>query len=82
MNGVNGRKFTAANGSSLFLPAAGYSWDGELYSAGSVGFFWSSSLHEGDPFCAWYFYFSGGDQGMSRDYRGNGLSVRAVRSQN
>lgn len=82
VNGVNGRKFTAANGSSLFLPAAGGRWDGELRHAGSCGFYWSSSLYESDPGGAWHFGFYEGDQGMSGYERSNGRSVRAVRSQN
>ncbi|MBQ6955005.1 MAG: hypothetical protein IJP80_00090, partial [Bacteroidales bacterium] len=36
-NGVKGRKFTASNGKSLFLPAAGCRWDDELNDAGSYG---------------------------------------------
>lgn len=43
-NGVYGRMFTASNGKSLFLPAAGDRWDDELCSAGSAGGYWSSSL--------------------------------------
>ena len=34
-DGVNGRLFTAANGNSLFLPAAGYRGGSNLYDAGS-----------------------------------------------
>ena len=80
MNGDNGRKFTASNGESLFLPVAGYRWDGELYSAGSAGFFWSSSLAESRPDFAWGFYFDSGVPGMSIDFRYCGQSVRPVRS--
>ena len=42
-NGVNGRLFTASNGNSLFLPAAGCRWVGELYNAGGDGGYWSGS---------------------------------------
>ena len=48
-NGVYGRLFTASNGNSLFLPAAGYRWDGELNSAGSSSIYWSSSLNTDSP---------------------------------
>lgn len=81
MNGVNGRKFTAANGNSLFLPAAGCRDGSELYDAGSYGYYWSSSLHADYPYDAWNFYFYEGYQIMyynSRRYYGQ--SVRAVRS--
>ena len=82
LNGVNGRKFTASNGKSLFLPAAGGRGDGELYYAGEYGCYWSSSLYE-YPYLAWRFVFDEGLQGMfgSSD-RIRGQSVRAVRSQN
>lgn len=44
-NGVNGRLFTASNGHSLFLPAAGNRWDGDLNNVGNNGNYWSSSLN-------------------------------------
>ena len=52
-NGVYGHLFTAYNGSSLFLPAAGYRYDSSLYYAGSYGFYWSSSLVTDIPYDAW-----------------------------
>ena len=80
LNGVNGRKFTASNGKSLFLPAAGCRWDSELTDAGS-GFYWSSSLDADYPNCARRFGFSSGGQNMNDGgHRRNGLSVRPVRS--
>ena len=79
MNGVNGRKFTAANGNTLFLPAAG-SRSRSLVNAGSDGNYWSSSLNTGGPGRAWGFGFDSDGQHLN----GNGLrsyggSVRAVR---
>ena len=81
VNGVAGRKFTAANGNSLFLPAAGYRWVGELYDAGELGGYWSSSLSADYPLGAWFFRFNSGGQSMY-DYGGRyyGPSVRAVRA--
>ena len=79
-NGVEGPLFTAANGNSLFLPAAGYRDEGSLYCAGSYGDYWSSSLGTDYPRSAWCFGFSSGDYSMGNDSRGCGLSVRAVRS--
>lgn len=80
MNGVNGRKFTAANGKSLFLPAAGYRVGSDL--AGRYGYYWSSSLDADGPYSAGYFRFGGGGQRMGFYIypRGGGLSVRPVRS--
>ena len=81
-NGVNGRLFTANNGNSLFLPAAGDRDGSSLYGAGSIGNYWSSSLYTGYPSIAWYFYFNSGNYGMNYNYgsRGSGRSVRPVRS--
>ena len=80
-NGVDGRLFTASNGNSLFLPAAGDRWGSDLYGVGSDGYYWSSSLNTGGPNGAWYFYFNPGYYYMyGGSYRSIGLSVRAVRS--
>ena len=79
-NGVNGRLFTAVNGNSLFLPAAGYRYGSNLYTAGSWGYYWSSSLSTGGPYYAWYFNFNSGSYGMDLDDRNYGRSVRGVRS--
>ena len=79
-NGVNGRLFTAANGNSLFLPAAGYRYGSSLDDAGDLGHFWSSSLGTGLPYSARSFYFSSDDYDMGNGDRYVGHSVRAVRS--
>lgn len=81
-NGVNGWKFTATNGNSLFLPAAGWRYGSSLSYAGSGGCYWSSSLHAVSPYGARGFYFSSDSSGMDYDclIRGYGLSVRAVRT--
>ena len=80
-NGVAGCKLiSTANGRSLFLPAAGLRWDGELRLAGEGGYYWSASLFAGFPDGAWRFSFNVADQRMNGGSRGGGLSVRAVRS--
>jgi len=78
-NGVNGWKFTAANGSSLFLPAAGFRDGSELTGAGSGSLYWSSSLCTDYPGLARIFYFYSDGSDMGNDYRRYGCSVRAVR---
>ncbi len=79
-NGVNGRKFTSkTNGKSIFLPAAGYRWNGELYYAGSLGGYWSSTLYEGGPFRARYLGFDSWDVYTYGSNRYGGQSVRPVR---
>ena len=45
VNGVNGRKFTDnTTDASLFLPAAGYRYQGTLYGTGLEGHYWSSVM--------------------------------------
>lgn len=77
-NGVNGRLFTASNGSSLFLPVAGFRWVGELCNVGIFGYY---SLGTDDPDFAWCLYFgSDGAHGYDFSYgHGSGYPVRPVR---
>ena len=77
-NGVSGRLFTAANGNSLFLPAAGYRDDSSLNDAGSYGDYWSSSLYTGYSLFAWRLYFYSGDTYVDGNNRFYGFSVRPV----
>ena len=81
LNGVKGRKFTGPNGGTIFLPAAGYRWNGEFNDVGSDGYYWSSSpygeyLAYGLGFVSDNAYWSTYGRGGLRD---NGLSVRPVR---
>ena len=81
LNKVAGYKFTATNGNSLFLPAAGSFNDSELIVAGEYGFYWSVSLYTDEPSDAWSFSFqSEGHRIGSFGYRIDGQSVRPVRS--
>ena len=76
-NGATGRLFTATNGNSLFLPAAGCRDGSDLYYAGSDGYYWSSSLGTG-PTHAWLFVFGSSYYIVYGGYRVYGLSVRPV----
>lgn len=76
--GVSGRIVTAPNGNSIFLPAAGCRADTRLSSAGSYGYYWSSSLYTDHPNGAWYVYFYYGEVGSSSPGRDYGHSVRPV----
>ena len=79
-NGVTGRLFTATNGNSLFLPAAGARDGTSLYYAGANGDYWSSSLSTGYPYYAWGLYFGSGNCNLSNGGRACGFTVRPVRS--
>ena len=77
-NGVNGSLFTASNGKSLFLPAAGFRLIDELINVGSSGYYWSSSLNSVSPHFAWHFYSYSDSYIMYYYCRYYGQSVRAV----
>ena len=79
--GVNGWKFTSKKNSSkyIFIPAAGYCYDGSVSSVGGNGHVWSSSLNTSDPNNAWYLGFSSGHCNVSNSGRYRGRSVRGVR---
>ena len=79
-NGVRGRKFTASNGNSLFLPAAGYRYESGLYYFVSFGYYWSSSLYTDFPYFAWLLSFRSDYCSMDGNGRDYGQSVRPVRS--
>ena len=78
-NGVNGRKFTGPNGGTIFLPAAGNRWDGELDNAGSNGYYWSSTLYESLPSLAYYLRFYSENAYWNSIYCLYGHTVRPVR---
>lgn len=79
-NGVNGRLFTASNGNSIFLPAAGYSGGSSQGSVGVCGNYQSSSLGAGIPSNVWILSFVSTDCSMGINRRRLGQSVRPVRS--
>ncbi len=81
-NGVNGRKLTGPNGGTIFLPAAGSRSADELDGTGSLGLWWSSTLHESNQNIAWHLYFHSGGLFTYEyfNFRYLGLSVRPVRS--
>lgn len=81
LNGVSGRKFTSTiNNGSVFLPAAGYRWDGELIGVGTRGYYWSSTPVDENYAYDLYFDSSYARWGGWRYYlRYDEQSVRPVR---
>ena len=96
LNGVSGYRFTAANGNSIFLPAAGAymggqfedwedfspDWLKELNRANEWGYYWTSTLHTSFPMGKIAFYCSPIGCYV-QGYTGGrymGYSVRPVRS--
>ena len=79
-NGISGCRIKSqTNGSSIFLPAAGYRHGTSVYSVGSDGFYWSSSLNVHLYSFFLSFWSSGsGDPYWDSEQRDSGFSVRAV----
>ena len=78
LNGVNGYKVIGPNGNSIFLPAAGCVYNSDLNFAGSIGYYWSSSLGTGNPTYAYCVFFYSGSVDRYDNCRSYGLSVRPV----
>ena len=75
----NGMLVTSSvNGNQIFLPAAGYRFDADLDDDGSSGYYWSSSLCEGDSDRAKSVSFDSGGPGRYYYGRYYGQSVRPV----
>ena len=81
-NGVNGYRVTSNKegytDKSIFLPAAGYRDDSDLYGAGGDGNYWSSSLDTGTPSGAYDLYFNSSSVDWDYSSRYYGQSVRPV----
>ena len=78
-NGIPGRMFTGPNGRTIFLPAAGENWNGELSYIGKKGHYYSSNSEAINCANLLTFYVDnntvvGDDEG----YRAVGWSVRPV----
>ena len=63
----------------IFLPAAGNREDSVLKDAGSLGYYWSSSLDTLYSKCGRYLSFASGGHDSLRYLRYYGFSVRPVR---
>ena len=82
LNGVYGYKVTSkVNDNSIFLPAAGYCFNSDLYYTGLTAYYWGSSLCTDDSFKAYFLHFNSSDVGCTPDSRDYGHSVRPVMRQ-
>lgn len=78
-NGASGYLVTGPSGQTIFLPASGDRYGGDLYGHGSYGCYWSSSLGTSDSDYAYYLYFNSGNINPSNGgYRYFGFCVRPV----
>lgn len=78
-NGVTGYKvMSKTNSNFLFLPSAGYRDYNSLFSAGTNGYYWSSSVNTSLSHDAMYLGFDSRNAGWMGAERCLGKSVRAV----
>ena len=79
-DGVNGRLFTSKKDSSksIFIPAAGYVWDGSVRIRGDDGSVWSSMLSTGNVRYGQSLDFDSDYVGLDGNDRNGGLSLRGV----
>ena len=75
-SGINGGTFTDTNGAVLFIPAAGFWYDGSKGGVGEGGNYWGSSPN--DSSSAYYLVFYDGSKGVGNSSRKYGYSVRPV----
>lgn len=79
-NGVYGIKITGSNGGTIFLPAAGYRWGGELIDVDTNGRYFLSEIFGETNDCSSFFYFNGCNISSSDGvYRSQGNTLRPVR---
>lgn len=67
------------NGKKIFIPASGYSFEGEKNPVGENGGYWSSTLYDRYTPCAYYIDFA--KAGIEWDiftFRSRGMNIRAV----
>lgn len=79
VDGVEGMRFTAANGNSIFLPAPGYR-NGEEMVADAKGYYWSGSVSSTNVDYGSTLSFHNGAAATGFSRRALGLSVRPVRA--
>lgn len=75
-NGVKGCQVTAKNGAVIFLPAAGYRWDGGTWYQNVDGIYWTGSVYGqgtesvyGLGFNASYDWYNGYERWIGRSIR-------------
>ena len=79
-DGVNGRLFTSTKDTSksIFIPAAGFAYDGAVQNSGTGADVWSSMLYTDSVVYGQNLYFYSDHAGLSGNYRYCGFSVRGV----
>jgi uncharacterized protein (TIGR02145 family) len=72
-NGIDGKGFSA-------LPGGNRYYDGNFYSAGKSGYWWTATDSTSDLAYSWSMYDDGDGVGWGGDNKSNGFSVRCVKN--
>ena len=77
---IRGVEFTSKKDSSksIFIPAAGFAWNGLVVDTGNCGILWASELSINTIYYGKYLYFNSEYTKLSDGFRNDGLSVRGV----
>ncbi len=85
IDGINGLKIHGPNGESIFLPATGMQYDTRPTGVGEYGYYWTSSLYNGEYFSsdnAHCFCISKSNYSVNAyvtsHHRDTGFTIRAV----
>ena len=78
LNSLKGRYYTGPNGNTIFLPAAGYRWGGNLYRINGNGYYWSSSQGPSQSDYAYLLNVSSKSSLLDEYYRYYGHMIRSV----
>ena len=79
VNGVKGVRLTASNGNSIFIPAGGYTENGNLKELGKSSYLWSSTVSTSKSIGSGYFFASSdGTFKTANYYRICGHNLRPV----
>ena len=79
-DGMNGYQVDGPNGNAIFLPASGHGDGSVLKGAGSIGYYWSSSIDTDISSYASYLYFDSDERNWDYKHsRKYGQTIRPVR---
>jgi hypothetical protein len=81
VNGVQGIRFTAANGNSIFLPAAGSRYGQDISDAGTLGNYWLGQVDGTNTQFGRILQFSSSSAGLETLARNYAASIRPVKKQ-
>ena len=78
VEGVNGFTVTGPSSKSIFLPLAGWSYEGNNYSINSGAYYWSANNDASAAYKAQVIKLTTSDQSMTSIQRRTGIAIRAV----